>query len=110
MVGQELFERIHRHAQEATGRSDLPFGGLHVLLFGDFGQLPPVGDSPLWLPPAVRGQKGSKGFALYRGLTGWCSCQQHRQQGRDEQSARFREALLRLRDGTSTPAEPPPQI
>lgn len=35
--------------QQATGRKDLITGGIHTILCGDFGQLPPVLDTPLYI-------------------------------------------------------------
>lgn len=53
MIGEEMFYRmdiICRHV-----RSDnRPFGGIHVILSGDFAQLPPVGDTILLHSPLFR--------------------------------------------------------
>ena len=35
-------------ANQASGREDLPYGGFIVILVGDFQQLPPVGDKPMY--------------------------------------------------------------
>ena len=52
MVSRVVLARIHARLRErrlATGRADLAgqvFGGIAVILAGDFGQLPPLGISP----------------------------------------------------------------
>jgi hypothetical protein len=48
MLGLKTFFWIDSRLTQASGGIDLPFGGFHVLLFGDFSQLPPVGDKPLY--------------------------------------------------------------
>ena len=46
MVGRRMLGQINRRLKQIRGNSDLPFGGLHVILVGDNGQLPPVKDKP----------------------------------------------------------------
>ncbi len=45
MVSKELFECLDQLGRQARGTPDLPFGGLTVLLVGDFLQLGPVHES-----------------------------------------------------------------
>jgi PIF1-like helicase/Phosphoglucose isomerase len=47
MVGSLLLYKIHNRLQEITG-SCLPFGGINILVVGDFFQIIPVGDSCLY--------------------------------------------------------------
>jgi len=78
--------------------SHLPFGGLNILLCGDFFQLPPVGGRPLFAQQST-GVETLKGYNLYRAFDQTARLVQvMRQQGEDELSTRFRAALGELRE------------
>ena len=48
-VGSNFFGRLEQRLREIMAEKDLPFGGLAVLLLGDFFQLPPVAATSLTL-------------------------------------------------------------
>jgi ATP-dependent DNA helicase PIF1 len=78
--------------------SDQAFGGLNVLLCGDFFQLPPVNGRPLYATKAT-GPIATKGQGLYRSFDRTIRLTQvMRQQGEDETAIRFRTALGELRE------------
>jgi PIF1-like helicase len=78
-------------------QSDQAFGGLNVLLCGDFFQLPPVNGRPLYATKAT-GPIAAKGQGLYRSFDRTIRLTQvMRQQGGDETAIRFRTALSELR-------------
>ena len=55
MIGQKTFTMVSKRLQEARPHyKDKPFGNLSVILSGDFKQLSPVRDSPLFKTNAVR--------------------------------------------------------
>jgi len=103
MIGLRLLSAIDTRLKQIFPHNyERPFGGLTVVMFGDFGQLPPVLDSPLYAnvndtsPPAL--QVASR---LYRStftrvfeLT-----QQMRQRGLTADDLQFQRVLSNLRSG-----------
>ncbi|CAG8731859.1 2835_t:CDS:2 [Cetraspora pellucida] len=80
MVGQKMLALIDMQLRQAfPEKKDQPFGGRSIILIGDFGQLPPVLDDPMFLQTLRRSPLSN-----------------------NEDQRHFRDILLRLRDGETT--------
>ena len=52
MIGQYMLYMIEERLRQAKpARAHLPFGGVSIILMGDFAQLAPVMDPPLFMEP-----------------------------------------------------------
>ena len=49
MIGHKMFSWLDNRLRAGTGDQNKPFRGISVILLGDFGQLPPVGDRALYV-------------------------------------------------------------
>ncbi len=102
MIGHRMLAWIDKRLRQATAQLDRPLGGLSVIIFGDFGQLPPVGDRPLYADPS-NNDLSIHGHTIYSLFTTVVILKQVlRQSGSDPTTHAFRELLLRLRDGKVT--------
>ena len=79
---------------------DKPFGGLSIILIGDFAQLPPVGDSPLY-SNSPKSSLQIHGHTMYQLFTTVVILSESLQQaGSVPDAVAFRSLLLGLRNGT----------
>ena len=62
MLGERTFAWIDQQLRQVSGKQDSLFGGFSLILIGDFAQLPPVADRPLY---AVD-KPDAHGHILYR--------------------------------------------
>jgi ATP-dependent DNA helicase PIF1 len=105
MVSLKLFSWIDRRCREIwPTRQDVPFGGLNLVLVGDYCQLPPVGGKALYNDntkgvsiDVLNGQRMYLKFNRTITLT-----QVMRQQGNDAEAVAFRTALGNLRTNRVT--------
>ena len=106
MVGRKVFGQIDRRLRQAfPHHAQEVFGGCSVLLFGDFGQLPPVMDLPLYTTDS-RSELSDQGRTAYLQFDrAFILTQVMRQAGSDPDQVKFRDILLRLRDAQATTAD-----
>ena len=102
MLGQRTLAWVDKRLRQATGKLNEPLGGISVILLGDFAQLPPVGDKPIYAtsPSSILGQHGYSIYTLFETVV--LLRQNIRQAGTNPQAEVFRELLMRMRDGQST--------
>lgn len=98
MCSQYDFEWINKRCKQAMDCQE-PFGGLNVILVGDFKQLPPVRGKPLWyLEKDEHGRfPHNAGWILYRYFTPYLLKKVQRQN-----DTVFLDLLSRLPDGEIT--------
>ena len=103
MVGRKIFGQVDKRLRQVFPHcSDQLFGGCSCLLFGDFGQLPPVMDLPLYttVTRTALSDLGSSAYQLFDQAV--VLNQVMRQSGDDPSQVLFRNILLHLRDGQVT--------
>ena len=103
MVGRKMFGQVDRRLRQVfPHHSNQVLGGCSVLLFGDFGQLPPVMDLPLYTSStsSALSDIGASGYQSFDHAV--VLDQVMRQAGQDPSQVLFRQILLRLRNGEVT--------
>ena len=71
MIKSALYSLTNNRLQKIKGRNDKPFGGVHMILSGDFYQLPPVGSFIFQTPTQHDNQKDDNAMESMRGRHLW---------------------------------------
>ncbi|XP_044715201.1 ATP-dependent DNA helicase PIF1 [Hirsutella rhossiliensis] len=105
MLGLEQLARIDSRLRQAFPQRNLEFfGGVSVLLVGDFFQLPPVRQKPLYSTSTGLSSLERRGQVAYRLFDRTVFLTTAQRQAGDDQ-AQFRQALQELREAKLTQSE-----
>ena len=102
MVGRRMLRTIDMRLRQAFfEHSNEPFGGRPIILSGNFGQLPPVLDLPMYanVPRDPLSNNGLAAYSQFKEAYKLDVAQ--RQSGNTKEQQDFRDLLLRLRNGES---------
>lgn len=104
MVGLKLLSWVDRRCKQSFPRhSGRPFGGLNIVLAGDFWQLPPVVGTAPYNDKALKDALEISGRLVYRAFNKTIRLDViRRQEDQSLQDIAFRRALTNLRTGTVT--------
>ena len=96
-IGPKMLTQIDACLRQAFPlQSTIPFGGCSIILLGEFGQLPPIKDIPIYAVSSV-------GIALWRTFDTFITINTiFRQQGNNHSQNVFHQLLLNLRNATPT--------
>ncbi|KAF5335555.1 hypothetical protein D9611_012211 [Ephemerocybe angulata] len=112
MIGCAFLAEISDALTHAKGKN-VPFGGINIILAGDFAQLPPVGQVRLAVrmnarelkPTTSRGQANIAGKLLWNSIDTVVILKDVMRQAGSENANEFTDLLARLREGRSTAAD-----
>src|SRR5437764_208575 len=104
MVGRRMLATIDTRLRQAFPENmNEAFGGRSILLFGDFRQLPPVLDFPMYAKNISHDTRSNDGMVAYKEFREvYKLVIVQRQSGESEDQRAFRDILLRLREGDSS--------
>lgn len=108
MVGRRFLAIVDlRLRQTFSEYSNIPFGGRSIIIVGDFGQLPPVCDLPMYSrDPCAADHLSEDGRIAYSQFQEAYKLEAvQRQIGNSDEQRQFRDLLFRLRDGESTQSD-----
>ena len=104
MLGAANVYWLDQRLQQATGLKGKRFGGISVILAGDPGQLPPVGDRSLHLKPEPNGNINTHhGWCCYRDFRfAFVLNRKYRQKAQNVNDSNFGKLLDHVRVGNTT--------
>jgi len=97
MIGSQKFSRLDKRLRQVyPEKMDEPFGGLSLIIVGDFGQLEPIDKNPIWYEQME--EERNKGFTLYKLFKTVAFLDLVKRQ----KNLEFRDLLMRIRNGQIT--------
>src|SRR6202044_3953442 len=106
MVGRAQMGRCDRRLRQAfPQKAEEILGGIPTIIFGDFAQLPPIGDTPLYSTKKShkRSALHEEGRRVFESFSQSVTLDKvYRQAGEDAEQVKFRDALMRLRTYSTT--------
>ena len=103
MIGRCMLRCIDLRLREVNPHSNAAFGGLNIVLLGDFGQLPPVMDKVMFDKENKGSQLSKAGRETFLSFSkAVILTRVERVQGDSDEQTYFRDMLLRFRNGTVT--------
>ena len=93
MMGSRTLNLLNKRLKTIFPESEEEFGGMSIILVGDFGQLPPVKDIPMWKKQF--GDDTIMGYNAYRTFKKAISLSVVRRQ----KDQKFKKLLMRIRNG-----------
>ena len=100
MVGRTQMGRVDQRLRQIyPSNATEILGGMPALIFGDFAQLPPVGDTPLYSDKSSSAHTtlSQEGCMVFEHFTQSVTLDTvYRQAGNDQDQVAFRDALMRL--------------
>ena len=104
MIGAQILHQIDRRLRQIRCNHDDFFGGLKILFYGDFGQLPPVAAHALYNTLSTNKEDVMAGLRAYAAIDQTVVLTQiMRQQGNSPEAIQFRNMLEELRQGPISP-------
>jgi len=98
MVGLRVLFFLDRRLREAFPNRDQDFGGMSIIIMGDFYQLPPVGEHPMYFTKKIRDPDIVQAQRLYQLFNKTITLNVvKRQSGTDRVAESFRKCLEHLR-------------
>ena len=96
MFGQRTMTWVDKRLLQATGKLNSPLGGISVIIIGDFRQLSPVGDRPIYaeMLGSVLGDHGHSIYTLFTAVVQLTDIVH--QSGANPEASSFRQLLLNL--------------